>query len=229
MTGKIVTIHQPNYLPWLGFFSKIKQCDTYVILDNVKYTKNSVINRTKIRIKDGWCYLTIPINRAYYDLKICDVKLPENQLWQENHWATLRLNYLKSEFFSSYEQFFEKLYTKKIEYLSELNQEIIFYLFDCLDINVEIFKTSKLNLDENLRKTDLLIEILRRADASTYFSGPSGKNYLEIKKFSQNDIELKFFEYKHPIYKQRFSGFEPNLSAIDMLFNIGEESMKNII
>ena len=79
MNGKILAIHQPNYIPWLGFFSKIKNADAYIILDNVKYTKNSVVNRNKIRTKEGWCYLTIPIEKVYYALKICKISLPKDK------------------------------------------------------------------------------------------------------------------------------------------------------
>jgi len=225
---KIVTIHQPNYLPWLGVFSKIKHSDCFVILDTVKYTKNSVINRNKIRTKEGWCYLTIPIEKNYYNSKIYEVKLPENNKWKKEHWKTIEANYKKADYFYFYKHFFENLYKENFEYVWQINENIIFYLLKYFDIDVEIIKASELNLDPDLRKTDLLIAILNSIGAEVYLSGPSGRNYLEFDKFKKNNIKLEFFEFKHPIYKQRYPGFEPYMAAIDLLFNLGEKSREFI-
>ena len=73
--NNIVTIHQVNYLPWIGFFNKIKNYDTFIMFDIADYEKNGVQNRNKIRTKDGWCYLTIPINKKYYREPFNTVKL----------------------------------------------------------------------------------------------------------------------------------------------------------
>ena len=222
--GNVVTIHQPNYLPWLGFFSKIAHSDCYVILDTVKYTKNGVINRNKIRTKDEWCYLTIPIEKKFHNSNICDVILPENNAWQKNHWKTIEVNYKKADYFDSYSDFFKKIYTKKFDRLSQINEEIIIYLLECLDITVDILKTSELTIDKSLKKTDLLIDIVNNVGGESYLSGISGKEYLDIDEFARNKIELNFFEFRHPIYRQRYQGFVPNMSVIDLIFNEGEKS-----
>jgi len=225
---KIVTIHQPNYIPWAGFYSKVKKADTYVILDTVEYTKNSVINRNRIRIKDGECYLTIPIEKKYHSARIMDVCLPQDTKWKSNHWATIECNYSKAEFFQEHAAKFKKFYEKDYEFLWQINTEIADYEMECFGIHPEIVKASELDLDPALRKTDLLIEILKKTGAEKYLSGPSGRNYLEEEKFASAGIELEYFEYKHPEYKQRYPGFVPNLSAIDLLFNVGEKSKEFI-
>lgn len=229
--GKVVTIHQPNYLPWLGFFAKIKKADCFVILDTVQYSRNSVINRSKIRTKRGSLYLTIPIGKGHYDSRICDVRLPykEGRSWQDLHWKTIEANYNNSDFFDSYKDFFKQIYSNKYEYLYQINEEIITHLLNCFDIKVETIRASELDIAPGLHKSELLISILKSVNASTYLSGPSGKNYLEPTKFVEEQIKLDYFKYDHPIYKQRFEGFVPNLSAIDMLFNIGEKSRESIL
>ncbi|MCZ7403007.1 MAG: WbqC family protein [Candidatus Methanoperedens sp.] len=225
---KIVTIHQPNYLPWLGFFSKIKQANCFVILDIVKYSKNSVINRNKIRTKEGGCYLTIPINKEYYSSRICDVILPKENNWQRNHWKTIEANYNNSDYFDSYKDFFKLIYAKEYDYLWQVNENIINYLLNCFGIEIEVVKASELDIDSNLHASDLLVSILKHVNASTYLSGPSGLNYLESTKFKNNNINLNYFNFHHPIYKQRYNGFEPNLAGIDLLFNLGEKSKELI-
>ena len=81
-----------------------------------------------------------------------------------------------------------------------------------------------MDIDPYLQKTELMIALLKKAGADIYLSGPSGRNYLEIEKFRQNDIGIKFFKFSPPVYPQRFPGFETNMSAIDLLFNIGPQS-----
>ena len=225
---KIVTMHQPNYLPWLGLFSRIKHVDCFVIADVIKYTNRSVTNRNKVRTNKGWSYLTIPLNRKNSGLRICDVLLTRDKKWMEDHRKTITHNYTKADFFSLYRDFFKELYQKDFQYLWQINEEIILYLLKCFDINVEVIKGSELNIDPELEKTDLLIALLKSVGADIYLSGPSGRNYLEFDKFLQNNIGLKFFKFQHPVYKQRYPGFEPNMAAIDLLFNVGSQSAEII-
>lgn len=229
--NKIVAMHQPNYLPWLGFFSKIKHSDCFVIVDNIEFNRRGYTHRNKIRVnvKGGWMWLTIPsVSNVPLGTLINEVKLPKNNEWQKKHWKIIYLNYKKADYFYSYNDFFDKLYKKRFEYLWQVNEEITLYLLKSFDIDVEIIKASKLDLDPDLQKSDLIIAILKGIGAKTYLSGPSGKNYLEFDKFKKNDIKLGFFEFKHPVYKQRFYGFEPNMAAIDLLFNVGKKSKELI-
>ncbi|MBI2855073.1 MAG: WbqC family protein [Chloroflexi bacterium] len=221
---KIVTMHQPNYLPWIGLFSKISLADCLLIYDDAQYEKNCVINRNKIRTDKGSEYLTIPVGRCPTETRISDVNLPQNQEWKQHHWRRIHDNYVKTPFFNDYAGFFEDLYREDLHCLCDLNEKILSYLLWCFKINVEVIKTSRLNLGSCLQKTDLMIAYLKRADADVYLSGPSGKSYLEIEKFPENNIALRFFKFQHPVYRQRYIGFEPNMSAIDLLFNMGPQS-----
>jgi hypothetical protein len=218
----IVTIHQVNYIPWIGFFNKIKKADTFVLFDIADYEKNSVQNRNKIRTKDGWIYLTIPVSKQYYRKPFFQVKFPEDTFWMSKHWKSIEINYSKAQYFDSYKDFFKEIYFSKFEYLSDFNEKIIRYLIKELGINVNILKSTEMNINEELKSTDLLIDILKKAEATNYLSGKSGKNYLEKEKFS--DIKLEFHEFTHPEYTQVFSPFIPALSSIDLLFNEGEKS-----
>ena len=130
--------------------------------------------------------------------------LPEDNSWQQAHWKLINDSYAKTDFFGSHREFFEELYKKDFKYLWQINEEIILYLLKCFAINVEIKKASEMNVPGNLEKTDLMVSLLRNADAGVYLSGPSGSDYLELDKFSQNNIELKYFKFEHPVYKQRF-------------------------
>ncbi len=222
--AKIVTMHQPNYLPWIGLFSKISLADCLLIYDNAQYTTGGIIHRNKIKINNGWVYLTVPLGKSINNLKICEVPLPKDKKWQSSHWRTMCSNYVKARFFKDYKEFFDELYQEDFQYLWQLNEKVLLYLLECFKIKVEVLKTTKLNVDPGLLKTDLMIAYLKAAGADVYLSGPSGRNYLECEKFPQNNIILKYFKFQHPVYQQRYPGFEPNMSAIDLLFNLGPDA-----
>ena len=220
---KIVTMHQPNYLPWLGLFSKIAHSDCFVIVGDVLYT-NGVINRNKIRTKNGWMYLTIPVGKNLHCWKVYDVSLPRDKKWMEKHWKAIKQNYSKADFYGHYKDFFEELYQKDFEYPWQINLEIISYLLRCFEIDTEVITSSEMDLDPELHGTDLLITILESVCADTYLSGLSGRNYLDFEKFPQNNKDLRFFKFQHPVYKQTYPGFEPAMAAIDLLFNMGPQA-----
>jgi hypothetical protein len=221
---RIVTMHQPNYLPWIGLFSKIMQAECFVIADTFQYTNKGVIHRNKIRTQAGSSYLTIPISSHFRTARINEVELPQNLKWRNEHWRTIYLNYAKADCFKENSEFFEKLYQKDFGYLWQINMEIIRYLLESFNINVELIKASELNIDQNLSSSDLIIAVLKRLDGKIYLSGPSGRGYLELDKFRQNKIDVKFSKFNHPIYKQRYPGFEPYMSSVDLLFNTGAKS-----
>ena len=227
--GKKVAIHQPNYLPWIGFFQKIAAADIFVILDVAKFTKNGIIHRNKIRTKEGWIWLTIPIENKYKGVAIKDVYLPEDRKWWGKHWRLIMGNYGRAKYFAEYKEFFEKIYSEKKHIkLQELNEAIIFYLFECFDIHPKIIRSSELNLDSSLAKTNLNLEIVKKVGGDIYISGMGGKKYLEEEKFEKEGIEIKYFEFRPFEYPQRWEGFEPYMSAIDLLFNVGEKAKELI-
>lgn len=223
-----MTMHQPNYLPWIGLFSKIAQSECFVIMDNFQYTKEGMIHRNKIRTNTGSGYLTIPIVKGFWKTKIKDVELPRDKKWKDLHWQSIYRNYVKTEYFLNDAEFFEKLYQQDFQYLWQMNMEIIQYLLKKFDINVEIIRASSLDVNQDLKHTDMIIAVLDKLGAKTYLSGPSGRNYIDLEKMKKNKYNLRFFKFNHPVYRQRYSGFEPNMAAIDMLFNMGPQSSQII-
>ena len=219
---KKVAIHQPNYLPWIGFFQKMALADIFVILDTVQFSKDSYTQRTKIRTKEGWIWLTIPIEKKYYFKPIKDILLPQDEKWLKKHKMSVVSNYSKCEFVD--DKFVDKYYSKTFEKLQEFNEFGIFYLKDKFGIETEIVRASELDIDENLKSTELLVDIVKKVGGNVYISGLGGGKYMDDKKFLMNNIKLEYIEFKPLEYLQRWDGFEPYISAIDLLFNLGNES-----
>ena len=222
-----VAIHQPNYLPYVGFFHKLSLADTFVIMDDTQYDKKFT-NRNKIKVPGNWIWLTVPINKKHKFVanKIVEINNEEN--WQSDHFEKINRSYSNSKFFKkNYKAFFEKIYSKKWDHLFTLNYELIIQLIDWLDIKIEVIKESELNINGN--STDRLVNISKKIGAETYVSGIGGKEYMNKKMFETNNIKIEYQNFKCPIYKQVFnSEFIPNLSIIDLLFNIGPESLSKL-
>ena len=222
-----VAIHQPNYLPYVGFFHKLSLADTFVIMDDTQYDKKFT-NRNKIKVPGNWIWLTVPINKKHKFVanKIVEINNEEN--WQSDHFKKINHSYSNSEFFKkNYKTFFEKIYSKKWDHLFTLNYELIIQLIDWLDIKIEVIKESELNINGN--STERLVNISKKIGAETYVSGIGGKEYMNKKMFETNNIKIEYQNFKCPIYKQVFnSEFIPNLSIIDLLFNIGPKSLSKL-
>ncbi len=125
----IVSVHQPQYIPWLGYFDKIDRSDCFVFLDQVQYKPREYQNRNKIRTKDGSIWLTVPvISKGMGRQKICDVKIDNSSDWQKRHWQNLKTWYGRAEFFKDHFMFFEEVYAERWEKLIDLNVHIINFI-----------------------------------------------------------------------------------------------------
>jgi len=224
----IVSINQPAYLPWLGYFERIASSDLHIVLDHVQFEKNSMTNRNKVRTLHDWTWLSIPVSSKgkFGNLAINSLATANHSNWQKKHWNTLKGSYAKAPFFKEYSRFLEDLYNKDWELIAPLIEEITKFLLKELEIDTRIINSSSLSPTET--KSELILELCKNVGASTYLSGALGKNYLDIQQFERNGIKVKFQDYQHPTYNQIHEGFLPYMSTVDLLFNEGVNS-RNII
>jgi len=220
----IVSVHQPQYLPWLGYFDKIIKSDAFVFLDNVQYKKNEFQNRNKIKTAKGWQWLTIPV-LYHFAQKIFEVEINQKTDWRKDHLKTLIVNYNRAPFFGDYRSYFEELYSKTWKKLVDINIEIVKHFAYRLDAKTKFFIASQI---PNLREepTERLIDICKYFSADTYLAGKGGAEYMDVEKFKKEGINLIFQNFEHPVYPQLYGQFEPYMSVVDLLFNCGPESRK---
>ncbi len=223
----IVAIHQPDFLPYLGFFNKARLCDLLVIGDHVQYRNKGYQNRVKIKTSKAGQWLTVPIIHNWGQ-PINSVKIPQEEqnglVWYERHLRTLQVSYGKAKFYDDYIGKFETVYKKGFELLADSNLEFIKTIFEIFGLKIQIKKTSEMNLTKS--KTELIIEICQKAGGDCYLSGMGGAKYMDESVFEKNGIKLNFNNYKHPTYNQQFMdlGFIPGLSIVDLIFNEGPNS-----
>lgn len=221
-----IAIHQPEYLPWLGFWNKISKCEMFVLLDNTQFRKNYFQNRNRIRTANEWTWLTVPVftkDKATQQINEVEINNVTDVNWQKKHWKTIEQNYQKTPYFNEYKDIFQRFYLKKWTKLADLNISVIYAIKEILGIKTEIVIGSSLNVSGE--RSDLLLDICKKVGATTYLSGRFGKEYLEESKFKKENIEVIFQEFNHPVYKQVFKPFIPEMSIIDVIFNEGNKSL----
>ena len=221
-----VMIRQPGYIPNLGFFKKIQSCDIFVFLDDVQFEKDSFDNRNRIKSSDGVTWITVPLARPVFGKKINEVLISYETDWQNIHCNQIYENYKSAPYFSSYWSDIEKIITCKYKKLIDLNFKLIEYFNHTLDITTKTIKSSELTVTKT--KTERLIEICSKLNATCYISGIAGKDYLDEKLFSNSEIKLIYENFIHPTYRQLHGNFIDNLSIIDLLMNEGPRSKKII-
>jgi len=222
----IAAVHQPQYLPWLGYFDKIRRADVFCFLDNVQYKKNDWQNRNRLKTAQGWQWLTVPV-RYRFPQKINEVTINNAVAWKTKHLQSLATNYSRAPYFKKYAPIFEQVYSQDWERLSDLNIVLIERLSAALGLDQgSAVKASDFDLRED--PTDRLIDICKSLNADTYLSGQDGGNYMDLERFKQSGIQVVIQDFNHPVYPQIFNGFRSHMSVVDLLFNCGPESMEKI-
>jgi hypothetical protein len=223
----IVTIHQPEHLPWIGFFDKMNHADCFILLDNVDYRKRYFQNRNKILTKQGPVYLTVPISNNKVHKKIKDIQVSE-AFSREEYLKTLQRAYARHPYFNDYFPEISKIILSNHTKLADLNIDLIHFFVKALGIKTKIYKASEMDVNGN--SSELLLDICKQMNADTYLSGPLGRDYLDENLFLKNNISVTYHEFNHPIYPQQNSStFISNLSTVDLLFNTGGQSSSYIM
>jgi hypothetical protein len=221
--SKTVVILQSNYIPWKGYFDLINIADEFIFHDDLQYTNQDWRNRNKIKTSNGLKWLSIPVGHTHKK-NICEVEM-HGMEWKLKHRKKIEGAYSSCKYFKEYEFILNELYSNDYTLLSNYNQHMIKYLCGILNINT-VFSNSQ-DYQAEGSKTERLIGILKKAKATRYVSGPSGKNYLKESLFKEANIELEFFSYKgYTEYPQVNGPFVHEVSVIDLLFNVGPDSYK---
>jgi hypothetical protein len=223
-----ISIIQPGYLPWLGFFELMYNCDLFVLLDDVQYTKKDWRNRNRIRTKDGWMWLTVPVftKNKQYQL-INKVKINNSVDWKRKHLRAIEINYYKAKYFNNYFPYFEKLYADDWEYLVDLDVKIVEWMAGVFGIKTPILKSSSLKTKG--KREDKIINICNKLNAMALYDSKAAESILNLDKFIAKGIKFEFQDYLHPIYKQVYEPFIAYMSAIDLLFLYGPKGLNIIL
>ena len=229
----ILTGHQPNYLPYPGFFHKILEADQFLIVDTVQFVKRGAFgwihrNRIRTRTEEGWSWLTVPVlTHGKYFQTIQETRIDNRLPWRRKHWRTLRDAYHKTPGFAEFGPTIEKIYEREWDSLSSLNETLIREILAMLGVSRPVLRLSDRPVPG--KASELIVNFCKELGASEYLSGVHGRDYLDLELFDRAGIKLSFQEFRCPEYPQAVSGpFLANLSVVDLLFCCGQESLKTI-
>lgn len=214
---KKIAILQSNYIPWRGYFDMIQKVDTFVIYDEVQYTKNDWRNRNRIKTPQGTQWLTIPVKQKFLDQKIFETEVVD-QKWRRKHLNSIKGNYAKAPYFNQFIGILEQLYEGDEILLSEINKRFLLKMCELLDIKTQIIDSRELNLKGD--RNERLLDACKKLNATTYLSGSAAQSYLNLGLFKSNKINVEWMDYAHLLeYPQILPPFDNSVSIIDTLLN----------
>lgn len=222
----IIAIHQPEFMPWLGFFHKMMGVDAYVVLDHVQFKKRYFENRNRILRTGEPAWVSVPVRtKGKYTQAIKDVEIDNGTKWQAKLWEGIRHTYSKCPHFSTYaSEVAELIQGRPYAMLLDFNMAWIEWFRSILGIAPPMTFSSSLGVAD-FNASGLILEICRRMGATRYYCGSSGKAYLELESFGAAGVEVVWQEFAHPSYPQAGSEFVPYLSTLDLVMNCGPASL----
>ena len=216
----LIAIHQPNYLPWLGYFHKIARADCFVFLEQAQYSRGSYSNRVRILDNGCPCWLTQPVRHSFGQA-IGEVAFADNA-WPDKHLSHLRNAYGDSSAFAEIWPELADIYrTMPAESLATANRHLVTALSGRLDLKTEFATDGELGIDVLVGDDRLIALLSACGDDVSYLSGSGGRNYQNKDKFVHADISLVYAGYDGPAYEQGTDKFVAGLSVVDALFHLG--------
>jgi hypothetical protein len=229
MTHKTVVIHQPDFVPYLGFFHRLLHADLYIVLDHVQFvskTSRSWTHRDKIKTPNGEIWLTLGIKKSLLGTPINQIELSDTD-WAANNLKLIHAMYRNAPFYAEIIPHIEWLYTNLPVKMAEFNMRSITMLMALLDIQIPFVYSSELAPEGS--KNILLIDLLKKTGATHYLSGTGARGYMKQELFNAAGIEVIWQNFLHPTYPQQFGAFIPFLSTLDALFNCGSEGAQALV
>jgi WbqC-like protein family len=218
-----VAIHQPQYMPWLGYLAKWAAADVFVVLDTVQYEKNGWQNRNRIKTASGPRWLTVPV-RARLSTPIHAVEVDTVQPWRERHLRAIEHAYAHAPYLPRHHEALRRLYATNWPRLAPLAFATAEWLAGGLGIATPAHQASVLGIDAD-EPTERLIALCRAVGGDVYLAGRDGARYMNLNAFARAGIRVQFQDYKHPAYSQLHGEFAPFLSGLDLLLTHGDDAL----
>ena len=228
MDNRVVGIHQPNFMPWLGYFYKISQSDVFIFLDDAQYPKTTgtYLNSVNFLMNSTSSSLILPIKKIKGEYwSINETNIADSIKNKRKIVGKLQGNYAKAKYFKEHKNFIFDLIEFQSDNLSEYNMHFINSILLELNIDTKIIKSSKFNL--NSTSTQRLVDLIELVNGNIYLSGKGGDNYQDKKLYEDANIKLQYnqlpkFEYEQHKSKEFIGG----LTIVDAIFNIGIKRLR---
>ena len=216
----IISIHQPDYISYLGYFYKMSMSDRFVFLDDCQFSNDNMHHWNRVKTPQGECRLKIPVENHLGDL-ICNVRTKDELGWKQKHLKTIEMNYSKAPFFAEIFPKFKELVAAEYKSIADMNIAINTWIAREFGFKCEFYRSSEMNIDSV--REERVIDICVALGGDTYISGHGAAVYQVDEHFSQRGVKLVYTDYKPIEYRQQWKkvGFFPYMSVLDYIFNCG--------
>ena len=222
----LVAIHQPHYVPWLGYLDRMVRSDLFIVLDHVQFERRNYQNRTMIRLEDEERWLTVPVVQLSQKERILDKRIDNSEAgtraWGPTHFKTLKYAYRKAPHFALYEKRLQDILEAKWDRLVDLDLAMLDFLREAFQIRTPLRRSSEMRAEGS--RSELLMNLCLEVGAGTTFLGGIGgsRKYLDIEAFALAGVGVQWQDFRHPTYPQCGEGpFMAGLMSLDFLFNCG--------
>jgi hypothetical protein len=212
-------ISQPRFFPPLHYLHRMLVADHFVIFDTVQFTPRHEENRARLKGPQGPQWLSVPVQKISREQRIVDTRISRDHPWQQDAVKTLAHLYGKSPGYREHGPEVEGIIQAPNETLTGLDRASWAPALRLWGVRCNFVLASELPVSG--RGPQLLLDICKHLGADVYLSGPDGRNYLDSAEFAAAGVQVRYHDYKHPVYAQRFGEFVPFLSYLDMLFIAG--------
>lgn len=207
------------FFPWVGLFEQIRLADLFVHYNDVQFPQGrSFCSRVQIKMKDKIHWLTVPVTRKKEQL-IIDVKIDESQDWRGKHLQTLKYAYGNSVYCNEMIELVKRVYYPRTNSLCEMNIKALEEISRYFELETDFMCSSDIGASST--KTERLIQLLKKVNASVYITGWGAKNYLNHENFEEHNIRVEYMEYTFKPYVQLYGDFTPYVSILDLIANVG--------
>jgi len=201
-----VAIHQPNFLPWMGYFYKIAQCDAFVFFDTAEYTKRSYIRRVKIhkpRLTEQDQYLIVPLKKHSDYAKINELRLHDSERWNQKLLAQIYETYHRAKCYYQLEPVLQMISEADANgaMFSELTSKIIQEVSEQLGLSKQWHYAHDMNVQSH--KAQANIDMVHQVGGDLYISGQGAKKYQLESEYADQGIQLVYSDFK-----EKFSTLE---------------------
>lgn len=211
----MIAIRPPEYFPRLSYVGLIQHVDHFVLADTFPYRRQSFQDRSKLRSPQGWHWISIPIFGKREGAPIREVEIKTEGRWLEKHWRSFLYNYRTTKYFEFFESSFRPFFDRSWTELGPCTCRSVEVLSDLFGFRTSVTRASELDgAPSDLRG------ILRATEADVLATVEEEHSCLTA------EVEVQPLTYEHPTYHQNFEGFEPGLSAADLVFNYGREARR---
>lgn len=229
---KSCAIVQSSYLPWRGYFDLIARADTFIFYDSVQFTRRDWRSRNRVKTAHGLKWLTVPVRvSGHFGVPIFDVEIDNSRHWGKKHLETIRHSYGRAPYFDEVYEILELHLESPPDYLFELNRSLTQSLWSYLSdkSEKEFIGDEELSIAKNMEPSEKLLALCEAVGAGRYLSGPSAKSYLDTVHFERAGVSVQYVDYRYQDYPQPHGAFEPFVSIVDGLVQLGRGSLNQLL